>query len=149
MLMWVSRITGTWRWTRSSSMSRRTKASGAGQMSHISAFFSVFTPSSMALVHTRGIKSDILCFILNQLEEHIWNKVINSIYWYNSNFNNQIRLQSEKTRLGNAIRRLVSFAVDIHNQKHQNEEGEEGQQLERKFWNNHILPAEINHFSLS
>ena len=122
MLMWVSRIAGTWRWTRSSSMSRRTKASGAGQMSQISG------SQLSSAVHTiingqRHQKRYIMFHTKSTGRNHLKQIIIDSIYWYNWNFNNQIRLQSEKTRLGNAIRRLVSFAVDIYNQRHQEKRG--------------------------
>ena len=73
--MWVSRITGTW---REMDQVKLYEQENKGIRSwtnvanfRITAFFSLFTPSSMALVHTRGIKSDIVCFILNQLGEHI------------------------------------------------------------------------------
>ena len=73
--MWVSRITGTW---REMDQVKLYEQENKGIRSwtnvtnfRISAFFSLFTPSSKAVVHTRGIKSDILCFILNPPEEHI------------------------------------------------------------------------------
>ena len=122
--MWVSRITGTWRWTRSSSWAgeqRHQELDKCRKFQDHSFLQCVHTIINGLGSHQRHQKRYIMFHTKSTGRTHLKQIiiVIDSIYWYNWNFNNQIRLQSEKTRLGNAIRRIVSFAVDIHNQKYQ------------------------------